>query len=359
MNLRKVGCFIIALMLCTGAALGCAKGAELTPGESPTQTFAAEPTPVPSPTLSPSPSPTPTPTPYTELAEGMQGAEVKRLQEALIELGYLVQDKATDYYSPVTKSAVAAFQKQNDLQPDGIAGKETQKLLYSGTAKECDPFSKFAPTVNMTFEELVMSDDGTRDQYPEGFPAAGTYKIIVDIEHQVTMVYAQDENGGYTVPVRYMLCSTGKDDCTPKGTFKMDKYHVRFSQFARDKTYGQYWTQIRGAIYFHTILYEEFDTSTYIGEVWEKMGTADSHGCIRLTVPDAKWMWFNIAPGTVCMIRDGDPDDEETAAVRKQLVLAKLPKERPDVEPQDIPSTDNWNLEDVAHDVPFVQGSQD
>jgi len=327
MNLRKAGCFILALMLCTGAALGCAKETEPTPSESPTQTFAAEPAP------SSSPTPSPTPTPYTELAEGAQGAEVQHLQEALMELGY--------------------------LQPDGIAGEETQKLLYSGTAKECDPFSKFAPTVGMTFEELVMSDDGTRDQYPEGFPAADTYKIIVDIEHQVTMVYSQDENGEYTVPVRYMLCSTGKDDCTPKGTFKMDNYHVRFSQFARDKTYGQYWTQIRGAIYFHTILYEEFDTSTYIEEVWEKLGTADSHGCIRLTVPDAKWMWFNIAPGTVCVIRDGDPGDEETAAIRKQLVLADMPEERPDIDPQDIPSTDNWSPENVAHDVPFVQGSQD
>ncbi|MBC5648023.1 L,D-transpeptidase family protein [Christensenella tenuis] len=353
MNLRKAGCFILALMLCTGAALGCAKETEPTPSESPTQTFAAEPAP------SSSPTPSPTPTPYTELAEGAQGAEVQHLQEALMELGYLIEDEATDYYGSMTRAAVAAFQKQNDLQPDGIAGEETQKLLYSGTAKECDPFSKFAPTVGMTFEELVMSDDGTRDQYPEGFPAADTYKIIVDIEHQVTMVYSQDENGEYTVPVRYMLCSTGKDDCTPKGTFKMDNYHVRFSQFARDKTYGQYWTQIRGAIYFHTILYEEFDTSTYIEEVWEKLGTADSHGCIRLTVPDAKWMWFNIAPGTVCVIRDGDPGDEETAAIRKQLVLADMPEERPDIDPQDIPSTDNWSPEDVAHDVPFVQGSQD
>lgn len=350
MDFKKAGCFIIALMLCVGLGFGCAKEEpEPAASETPVQTASAEPT----------PSPSPSPEAYTVLSESAQGPEVKALQEELMKLGYLVQDKATDYYGSMTRLAVAAFQKQNALQADGIAGEKTQKLLYSGNAKECDPFSKVAPTVDMTFEELVMSDDGTRDQYPEGFPAADTYKIIVDIEHQVTMVYSRDENGDYTVPVRYMLCSTGKDDCTPKGTFKMDNYHVRFSQFARDKTYGQYWTQIEGAIYFHTILYKEFDTSTYIDEVWEKMGTADSHGCIRLTVPDAKWMWFNIAPGTTCVIRDGDADDEETAAIRRQLVLAGLPEERPDVDPQNIPSTDNWSVSDVAHDVPFVQGSQD
>ena len=117
-----------------------------------------------------------------------------------------------------------------------------------------------------------MSDDGTRNYYPKGYPEAGTYKIIVDLKHQVTMVFSKDEEGNYTVPVRYMLCSTGKNDCTPKGKFKMDKYHVRFSQFVRDKTYGQFWTQIRGAIYFHSILYSQFDTSTYIEEVWERFG---------------------------------------------------------------------------------------
>lgn len=354
MNLKKAAAAALAVLLCAGVLIGC--GPE--PSETPAQVSAATPSPSPSPTPAQTPEPTPTPTPVTELQEGAQGPEVTRLQEALMELNYLVQDQATDYYGTSTKSAVAAFQKQNGLQNDGIAGVKTQELLYSGSAKGCDPFSKLAPTVNMTFEELVMSDDGTRDQYPEGYPAVGTYKIIVDIEHQVTMVYSKDENGDYTVPVRYMLCSTGKDDCTPKGTFKMDKYHVRFSQFVRDKTYGQYWTQIRGAIYFHTILYKEMDTSTYIDEVWERLGKADSHGCIRLTVPDAKWMWFNIAPGTTCVIRDGDPDDEKTAAIRKQLVLPSLPDVRPEIEPDAIPSTDNWRVEDVPHDVPFVQGSQ-
>ncbi len=352
MSLKRVGVILLAGVLCAALFVGCATQPEPEPSVAPSSTPVATPTPKPTPT------PEPTPEPLKELAEGAQGPEVTKLQEALMELNYLVQDQATDYYGSATRSAVRAFQNQNELQSDGIAGIKTQELLYSGTAKACDPFSKLAPSVNMSFEELVMSDDGTRDKYPEGYPAVGTYKVIVDIEHQVTMVYAKDEDGEYTVPVRYMLCSTGKDDCTPKGTFKMDNYRVRFSQFVRDKTYGQYWTQIRGAIYFHTILYENFDTSTYIEEVWERFGKADSHGCIRMTVPDAKWMWFNIPPGTTCVVRDGDPDDEETAAIRKQLVLPAAPETRPDIEPGSIPSTDNWRIEDVPHDIPFVQGSQ-
>lgn len=353
MKFRMAGIVGIVILFCFGILAGCSSNAP----ETPSVEVSASIQPTPAATAAPTPTKEPEPV-IEELKEGMQGEGVEALQKMLTELDYLRENKATGYYGSETVSAVSAFQKKNQLQSDGIAGIQTQKLLYSGDAVKGDPFSQFAPTVNMSFEELVMSDDGTRDQYPEGFPAADTYKIIVDIEHQVTMVYEKDENGEYTIPVRYMLSSTGKDDCTPKGTFKMDKYHVRYSQFVRDKTYGQYWTQIRGAIYFHTILYSEFDTSTYIEEVWNKIGTADSHGCIRLTVPDAKWMWFNIAPGTVCVIRDGDPNDEETAAIREQLKLAPLPEERIQISPKEIPNTDNWNVSDIPHDVPFVQGSQ-
>ncbi|BDF57803.1 peptidase [Christensenellaceae bacterium] len=358
-KIRKYALLTAAVMLFAALFSGCAARESKVDGQ-PSEALDAAAAPTAAPTPAPTPKPTPTPTPtQATLKEGAQSPEVTKLQERLIKLDYLHADKATDYYGSATREAVETFQRQNGLDVTGIADAQTIELLNSGKAKACDTFLKLAPTVGMSFEELVMSDDGTRDEYPKGFPEAGTYKIIVDVEHQVTLVYTKDDDGDYTVPVRYMLCSTGKDGATPQGTFKMNKYHVRFSQFARDKTYGQYWTQIYGAFYFHTILYDKMDTGTYIEEVWEKMGTADSHGCVRLTVPDAKWMWYNIAPGTVCVIRAGDPNDEKTASIREQLELAPLPSERPDIDPENIPSTDNWSVEDVATDVPFVQGSQD
>ena len=262
MSPKKVICFVAALVCFAVFAAGCAGESEPAPSEAPRPSASPERTEEPGATAAPSP----TPTPYTELREGAQGETVTEASgsaDGAWRSCAGAKQRIDDWLS-LTRAAVVTFQRQNGLQADGIAGEETQELLYSGNAAECEPFSLLAPTVGMSFGELVMSDDGTRDQYPEGYPEPGTYKIIVDIEHQVTMVYTKDENGEYTVPVRYMLCSTGKDDCTPKGTFKMDNYRVRFSQFARDKTYGQYWSQIRGAIYFHTILYEEFDTSTYM-----------------------------------------------------------------------------------------------
>lgn len=340
---------IAALLLLAFAVAGCAKEDVRESEKIEEQT--------PSPKIEPSVLPVVKQRPEP-LQEGMEGEKVEELQARLVALNYLDWEQETGSYGPETFYAVKAFQVQNGLEVSGIADEQMQELLYSDEAKECDPFDLLAPTTHMSFEELVMSDDGTRNYYPKGYPQAGTYQIIVDLKHQVTMVFSKDEEGNYTVPVRYMLCSTGKNDCTPKGKFKMDKYHVRFSQFVRDKTYGQFWTQIRGAIYFHSILYSQFDTSTYIEEVWGRFGKADSHGCVRLTVPDAKWMYFHIAPGTECIVRNGDDSDAETAAIRERLVLAALPGERVDIEPSQIVDTDYWREQDIPIETPFVQGSQ-
>ena len=218
------------------------------------------------------------------------------------------------------------------------------------------PFSFYAPTVNMSFEELV--GDTGYDTLPQGYPSSDTYYVIVDICHQVVMVFEQDIEGAYTVPVRYMLCSTGRDNRTPIGTFDMLAYRVRFGKFASLGVYGQYWSQIRNRIYFHTILYEERDVSTYMEDTYTMLGQPQTPGCVYLTAPDARWIYYHIAPGTQIEIREGAVDDAETAAIRAQLVLAPLPDTRTVLETGEAPYTDNWTIEEVLIEVPFVQGSQ-
>lgn len=218
------------------------------------------------------------------------------------------------------------------------------------------PFSVFAPTVNMSFEELV-GDNGYYE-YPKGFPKSDTYHVIVDIYHQVVMVYKKDSEGKYTVPVRYMLCSTGLNGKTPIGTFKMERYHVRYGFFHVQKLYGQYWSEIYNRIYFHSILYSKKDASTYLKDTYDKLGQPDSNGCVHLTVPDACWIYYNLAPGTEVEIQKGSVDDKETALIRLHLVLAPAPEAPVKLEKSKIPNTDNWSITNVPDVVPFKQGKQ-
>ncbi len=209
------------------------------------------------------------------------------------------------------------------------------------------PFSELAPTTTMRFEELV-GDNGNYDE-PETFPPSDTYKIVIDVYHQVVMVYERDENGEYSVPVRYMVCTTGAVKTpTPIGTFKMLDTRHRFGYFVDYGVYGQYWTRVVRSIYFHTLLYNKRNASTYTTTSYNQLGKRGSHGCIRLLVPDARWIYYNIAPGTEIEIRKGSKDDEQTASIKKQLVRAPLPKKRPNLKPGEVPITDPWWLERVS-----------
>ena len=67
------------------------------------------------------------------LHNGSQGEKVWKLQERLQALGYYM-DAVDGQYGPGTRDAVVAFQKKNGLDADGLAGEETQRVLYSEQA---------------------------------------------------------------------------------------------------------------------------------------------------------------------------------------------------------------------------------
>lgn len=263
----------------------------------------------------------------------------------------LLEDNSEDSYFQIPEDF--AEDSYEDYPEEDIA--ETYEPSLND--KFISEFAALAPTTLMSFEELV-GDNGIYD-YPKGFRKPGTYKIIVDKYYQVVMVYSADENGDYTVPVRYMLCTTGASGSpTPSGTFSMKSYRVRYALFNNTDVYGQYWSLITGRIYFHSILYSSKNAASYTESSYNNLGKHVSHGCVRLTVPDARWMYYNAAPGTTVVIRDGSSKDTETAAIREQLVLAKLPAQRPDSMTGDIPYTDNWHVEDIPNEVEFIQGNQ-
>lgn len=105
-------------------------GEELIP-ETPTPS----PTATPAPTTQPTSAPTSAPTAasYQTLKKGSTGESVRKMQQALADLGYL-SDAADGNFGTNTQNAVMQFQAVNGLSADGIAGSKTLTLLYSGTA---------------------------------------------------------------------------------------------------------------------------------------------------------------------------------------------------------------------------------
>ena len=139
--------------------------------EAPTATPTATPTPSPTPTATPEPTPTITPNQsYAILRYGDRSNEVKRMQERLIELGYLT-GKADGIYGFNTRKAVIIFQKTHGLAPDGDAGRVTLTFLYEYKDVRPNPDAPTAtPVVTPTQAPEITPAPPTENAGPTVIP---------------------------------------------------------------------------------------------------------------------------------------------------------------------------------------------
>ena len=131
------------------------------------------------------------------------------------------------------------------------------------------------------------------------------YMLYVNRKQNIVTVYKKDAQGNYTVPIKAMICSVGNEQGeTPVGTFNTtDRYTWRLLVGG---VYGQYATRITGHILFHSVPYDAQNKGALNPAEYNKLGVPASHGCIRLTVADAKWIYDNCPPGTPVKIYDSD-----------------------------------------------------
>ena len=82
------------------------------------------------------------------LYNGTRGESVRKLQQKLIDLGFL-SGTADGIFGNRTEQAVRDFQKANRLTSDGLAGKQTQAVLFAsenpGGQSEPTPPSSGSP----------------------------------------------------------------------------------------------------------------------------------------------------------------------------------------------------------------------
>ena len=266
--------------------------------------------PTAAPTAVPTAVPTPEPTPYVadgvvdeavydlltsdefsvyyqDLQKGDESSDVTRLQSRLSTLYYL-SDGIDGIYGSNTESAIKYFQKHNDLEETGIADEATQEKLYSEDA---------VPTAKPTLEPASKHSKGNGKNYSK-------YKLVVDISDQRVYVYGYT-NGAYGPLSRVFVCSTGtKDHPTPLGTFTGSGPTHRWHYFEKFDCYAQYSWRIDGDILFHSVLFREEGDSTPTSSSVKNLGKRASHGCVRLSVDDAKWIYNNCSRGTTVVIRE-------------------------------------------------------
>ena len=144
------------------------------------------------------------------------------------------------------------------------------------------------------------------------------YVIGVDLTNQIVTVYKADDG---TV-VRQMLCSSGKHNKTPQGTFTMPATRRRAERtewydFPLEGVYAKWASRIVDKFLFHSITYDDTNDRAINREAVQRFGTPASHGCIRLLVDDAYWIAKNCLAGTkVKIYKSGQRDEELRAMLR-------------------------------------------
>ncbi len=199
---------------------------------------------------------------------GSKGDDVLRLQRRLKGLEYIFTTPDGSYGAQ-TSEAVTAFQKRHKLEQTGVADAQTMRLLFSGDAQK----------------------------------ALKPYVVKVSTDDQRVYVYGLDDNNEYTVLVRTMKCSTGKNATpTPKGTYQATTGPgARWHYFKKYKCWAQFAYYIEGDIMFHSVLYNDPDGPVTQSSV-NNLGRKASHGCVRLSVEDAKWLYYNCPMNTKVIV---------------------------------------------------------
>ena len=119
-----------------------------------------------------------------------------------------------------------------------------------------------------------------------------SWLILVDTTANKVGVF-NGKKGNWNL-VHYWSCSAGAPSTpTVKGYFTVGN---RGTNFGEDKGYTcWWWTQFYGDYLFHSVLYYPY-SKTAIQD--GRLGMNLSHGCIRLHIDNAKWIYDNIPRGT-------------------------------------------------------------
>lgn len=201
-----------------------------------------------------------------------------------VALDVIERDGITKVYrSPDTQSEVLLQLKDNDRI-------EVTEALIGGWFKVNLPEGGdgFVESVRVKVDRIP------KNTYDE---TAAEYTMIVSQDNQKMKIYHNGEE------ILESTVSCGVDsEFTPRGIFVIDKGHSGEWDFANAVNEGyQYFT----AFYSHGYLMHSITMDKdkkVITEEASKLGTAASHGCIRLPIPVAKYIYDNVPAKSVLII---------------------------------------------------------
>ncbi|PXY87983.1 L,D-transpeptidase [Bifidobacterium asteroides] len=133
--------------------------------------------------------------------------------------------------------------------------------------------------------------------YPDSAAHPG---LSLEVSLQDQRVYVRDGSELlYT-----MYASSGMGDSTPRGSFRIQAERGDHFYNPSEGMGARYYTSFlnHGVFLFHSVPTDS--SGSYIKEEADLLGVRpSSHGCIRLTVPDARWIMQYVPTGTPVLVK--------------------------------------------------------
>ena len=224
---------------------------------------------------------------FVDCKMGSKSDDVKTVQHLLNSYGFNIKEDGA--FGQNTYNSLKNFQRIFGISCTGNIDMDTYKQLTKNATEE--DVKKVT-----AFKTEYISQNSAEDNANKFELASMTdYLIYVDIPNQIVNIL-----NGYQYHwklIKTMSCASGASDTpTVRGVFEIaSKGEVfRPSSGVMCKYYSQFW----GNYLFHSILLDNN------GNVIDPtLGRKASHGCIRLAIEDAKYIYTDMPQGTTVWIK--------------------------------------------------------
>lgn len=171
---------------------------------------------------------------------------------------------------------------------------QTGWLVHNGKFYYLDPKTGAMATGNKKINGSTYNF-GSNGTYSAG-SLSGSWTIKVNRAANVVTVYKG------STPIKAFLCSTGLNNATPLGTFRvLDKLYMHE---LNGPTWGYYCSHITSDILFHSIPAPSTSRSGVPSYKFNMLGQQASQGCIRLAMGDAYWLYTTVPVGSTVVVYD-------------------------------------------------------
>ncbi|MBU5477021.1 L,D-transpeptidase family protein [Eubacterium sp. MSJ-21] len=140
----------------------------------------------------------------------------------------------------------------------------------------------------------IQSEESKMQVLANSYASNTSYLLLVNGATHKVGVFSGSK-GNWTM-LAYWDCSDGKASTpTVRGEFTVGS---KGSYFDSGDARCYYYTQFYGDYLFHSVLYNKYNGNLADG----RLGMGLSHGCVRLQIDNAKWIYDNIPSGTKVVV---------------------------------------------------------